>query len=263
MSDRRIGSILKSTVLLAALTASCAVTLQGCALAVVGAAASGGALIASDRRTLGAQTEDREIQVKALAQMHDALPDGAHVNVTVYNRRALLTGEVPNDAAKQRAEDIVRNINNVNSIVNELAVAPAASLSTRANDSYLEGRVKSELIATNGISANYFKVVGERGNIYLMGLVTREEGDMGANAAASVPGVVQVVKLFQYIQPGSTGDAGTAAAAAPAAAPAPAADTATVGTVPIDSGSVTAKPLQGAAPITNSNVHPGNPKAPQ
>ena len=90
------------------------------------------------------------------------------MNVTVFNRRVLLTGEVPNDASKQRAEEIVRGINNVNGIVNELSVEPASSLSSRANDSYLEGRVKSELIATKGISSNYYKVVSERGNLYLM-----------------------------------------------------------------------------------------------
>jgi osmotically-inducible protein OsmY len=256
MIERRAGQPWKKAVLMAAWMASCAVTLQGCALAVVGAAAGGGAMVVSDRRTLGAQTEDREIQVKALAQMHDNLPDGSHVNVVVFNRRALITGEVPDAPTKQRVEDIVRGLNNVNSIVDELAVMPAASLSSRAGDSYLEGRVKSELIATKGISANYFKVVCERDTVYLMGLVTREEGDIAASAAASVPDVVQVVKLFEYIQP----DAGTgtsAAAAAPAPAPAvPAAvpDTgATVG-APIDSSSVTSRPLQASAPISSPSV---------
>lgn len=165
MSNSRVRQTLVRTTLVIGLSAGLAATLQGCVLAVAGAAAGGGALVATDRRTLGAQTEDREIQVKALTQMNNGLPDGSHVNVTVFNRRVLLTGEVPSDAAKQRAEEIVRGINNVNAIVNELAVGPASSLSDRANDSYLEGRVKTSMIAEKGISANNYKVVCERGNV--------------------------------------------------------------------------------------------------
>ncbi|ACQ95882.1 transporter [Burkholderia pseudomallei] len=263
MSNSRVRQTLVRTTLVIGLSAGLAATLQGCVLAVAGAAAGGGALVATDRRTLGAQTEDREIQVKALTQMNNGLPDGSHVNVTVFNRRVLLTGEVPSDAAKQRAEEIVRAINNVNSIVNELAVGPASSLSDRANDSYLEGRVKTAMIAEKGISANNYKVVCERGNVYLMGLVTTDEGSRGADVASRVPGVEKVVKVFQYIKPqdaqaltAATPASGASAAAAPATAP----EGATVGAVP--DSSVTATPLSAPAPVSNSsNVHPGNPKA--
>lgn len=226
MSNSRVRQTLVRTTLVIGLSAGLAATLQGCVLAVAGAAAGGGALVATDRRTLGAQTEDREIQVKALTQMNNGLPDGSHVNVTVFNRRVLLTGEVPSDAAKQRAEEIVRAINNVNAIVNELAVGPASSLSDRANDSYLEGRVKTAMIAEKGISANNYKVVCERGNVYLMGLVTTDEGSRGADVASRVPGVEKVVKVFQYIKPqdaqaltAATPASGASAAAAPATAP--------------------------------------------
>lgn len=258
MSKSRVRQTLVRTTLVIGLSAGLAATLQGCVLAIAGAAA-GGALVGTDRRTLGAQTEDREIQVKALTQLNNQLPDGSHVDVTLFNRRVLLTGEVPNEASKQRAEEIVRGVNNVHAIVNELAVEDPSSLTTRANDSYLIGRVKTELIAEKGISANNFKVVCERGNVYLMGLVTVREGDIGADAASRVPGVMQVVKVFQYIEP----QGAPALSAAPANSPAPvapAADSATVGAVP--DASVTSTPLQAPAPISNSSdVHPGNPSA--
>ncbi|MGU7776121.1 BON domain-containing protein [Burkholderia sp. MR1-5-21] len=261
MKKSRVKQTLVRTTLLAALAAGAAMSLQGCVLGVLGAAAGGGALIATDRRTLGAQTEDREIQVKALSQIKSGLPDESHVNVTVFNRRVLLTGEVPNDASKQRAEEIVRGINNVNGIINELSAEPAASLSSRANDSYLEGRVKTALIAEKDISANNYKVVSERGNIYLLGLVTVDEGNRGAEVASQVPGVEKVVKVFQYIKPADAQALQVAmpASGTPAASAAPA-DNATVGAVP--DTSVTATPLQPPAPISNSSsVHPGNPKA--
>ena len=112
----------------------------------------------------------------------------------------------------------MRSLNNVNTIVNELAFRPASSFSSRTNDSYLERRVKTALIAEKNISANNYKVVCERGSVYLMGLVTIDEGNRGADVASRVPGVVQVVKVFQYIQPEEAAAAATAAATAPVAA---------------------------------------------
>jgi osmotically-inducible protein OsmY len=268
MSGNRVKKTLVRTTLVVGLAAGLAATLQGCVLALAGAA-GGGALIATDRRTVGTQTVDREIQIKASTQIAQQLPDDAHVNVTVFNQRVLLTGEVPNDQEKQQAETIVRGIDNVNRIVNELAVQPKSTLSSRANDSYLEGRVKTALIAEKGISANDFKVVCERGNIYLMGLVTTDEGDTGGNVASTVPGVMQVVKVFQYIQPQEAKalEAGGAAASSAGAASAPAASAEPAPTVgAVQSATISSQPLdqQAPAPVTNSNaVHSGNPKAMQ
>ncbi|MEW9581375.1 BON domain-containing protein [Paraburkholderia sp. DGU8] len=261
MSVFRVKKTLVRTVLVVGVAAGLSATLQGCFLAVAGAA-GGGALMATDRRTLGAQTEDRELQVKALSQLSQNLPDSAHVNVTVFNRRVLLTGEVAGEASKQRAENIVRGLNNVNTIVDELAITPASSFSSRTNDTYLETRVKTALIAEKDISANNFKVVAERGAVYLMGLVTMDEGNRGADVASRVPGVVKVVKVFQYIQPQEAAAAATAAATAPVAASQPDADQPTVGAIP--DSSVSAQPLeqQAPAPVSNSSsVRPGNPKA--
>ncbi|CAH2813355.1 MAG: Uncharacterized protein YraP [Candidatus Burkholderia crenata] len=232
MKKTRVRSTLARATLLASLLSGVALTLQGCPLVVIGAM-GGGTLVATDRRTLGAQTEDREIQVKAKSRIGESLPDQAHVSVTVFNRRVLLTGEVPADQWKQKAEEVVRGINNLNSIVNELAVQGASSLSSRTNDAYLESRVKGALVGEKDLRANYYKVVCERGTVYLMGLVTREEGNAGANVAAQVPGVAQVVKVFQYIKLEEAQALSAAASGAgAAAAPAPAQRDATVGTVP-------------------------------
>jgi osmotically-inducible protein OsmY len=265
MNKTRVRSTLAQATLLVSMLSGVALTLQGCALAVVGAV-GGGTLVATDRRTLGAQTEDREIQVKAKAAINENLPDRSNVNVTVFNRRVLLTGEVLTDQWKQKAEDEVRSINNVNSIVNELAVQPASSYSSRANDTYLESRVKTAMVGEKDLRANYYKVVSERGTVYLMGLVTQQEGSHGAEVAAQVPGVTQVVKVFQYIKP-EEAQALTAAAASGASVPATADSTstastgATVGAVP--NSSVSSQPLdqQAPAPVLNPDIHPGAPSA--
>lgn len=262
MKANRVMKTLVRATLLAASAATLAVSLQGCVLALAGAA-GGGALIATDRRTIGTQTEDREIQIKAFSQIANELGDSTHVNVTVFNRRVLLTGEVPDAAKRQRAEEITRGINNVNVIVNEIAVQSKSELSSRANDSYLLGRVKTALIAEKGISANDFKVVVERGNIYLMGLVTVDEGSRGTDVASRVPGVMQVVKVFEYIQP-EAAKALQASGAAVAGAPAVQSEQVepTVGAVP--SSSISAQPLeqQAPAPVSNATqVRPGNPNS--
>ncbi|HTH58880.1 MAG TPA: BON domain-containing protein [Paraburkholderia sp.] len=257
MSRFRISRVLTRTTLVIGVAAGVAAGLQGCVLALAGAA-GGGALVATDRRTVGAQTEDREIQVKALSNLSKNLPDTSHVNVAVFNQRVLITGEVPDPGSKQQAESIVRGIPNVNSIVNELAVAPASSFSSRTNDAYLEGRVKAELVAYKDISANNFKVVSERGIVYLMGLVTPDEGSIATDAVSRVSGVQQVVKVFEYISPQQ---ATTTASAAPAATTpqAPAEEAPTVGAIP--DASVSSRPIeqQAPAPVTNSSpLRPGS-----
>ncbi|WP_245621168.1 BON domain-containing protein [Paraburkholderia ferrariae] len=239
------GSALARTAATIGLAAALSASLQGCFLALAGAA-GGTALVATDRRTVGSQTEDREIQVKALSELSNKLPNTSHINVAVFNQRVLLTGEVPDDATKQKAEALTRAVTNVDSVVNGLAVQPASSFSSRANDSYLEGRVKGELVAYKDISANDFKVVSERGTVYLMGLVTPQEGNVAANAAAGVVGVQQVVKVYQYIKPGQpAGAPAVAAVSAPAQPAANVADEPTVGAVP--DASVSSRPIDGSS----------------
>ncbi len=258
MSRYGMTRALARTTLTIGFAASLCASLQGCFLALAGAA-GGTALVATDRRTVGSQTEDREIQVKALSNVTSGLPDTAHVNVAVFNQRVLLTGEVPDEGAKQKAESIVRGIPNVGSIVNELSVQPASSFSSRANDSYLEGRVKSELVLYKEISANNFKVVAERGNIYLMGLVTQREGNVAANATSTVSGVAQVVKCYQYIAPDQALASSNNAPVSGAPSQAGVADAPTVGAIP-DSG-VSSRPIdqQAPAPVMESApAHPGS-----
>jgi osmotically-inducible protein OsmY len=245
-----ISSALVRTTVTIGFAAALSASLQGCFLALAGAA-GGTALVATDRRTVGSQTEDREIQVKAISDLTKNLPDSSHINVAVFNQRVLLTGEVPDDASKQKAEALTRAVTNVDSVVNELAVQPASSFSSRANDSYLEGRVKGELVAYKDISANNFKVVSERGTVYLMGLVTPQEGNIAADATSKVMGVQQVVKVYQYIKPEQASGA-SAVAAVSAPAPAASVDEPTVGAVP--DSSVSSRPIdqQPPAPVSSA-----------
>ncbi len=190
----------KKTVLLGISLLSAATLLQGCPLVLLGAA-GGGTIMASQRRTIGTQTEDREIQIKAATKLANTLKEGAHVNVTVFNRRVLLTGEVPDEATQQKTLAAIRAVANIQGVVNELKIQKASDLMSRSNDAYLTAKVKTALIQAKNLSTNFFKVVTERGNVYLMGLVTPEEAAQAADITSRLPGVVQVVKVFEYITP--------------------------------------------------------------
>ncbi len=172
--------------------------LQGCVPVIAGGIAAG-ALSVDDRRSIGAQTEDKTIFAKAEGRIGEKFGSNAHVNVTSFNRKVLLTGEVPDAAAKAEIGKIVGGVENVASIVNELQVAGVSSLTARTNDSILTGKVKGNFVDDANILANAFKVVTEGSVVYLMGLVTREEADRAAQVVARTSGVKQVVKVFEYI----------------------------------------------------------------
>jgi len=194
-TTRPLAGLLSKVVLGTALAAS----LSGCvALAVGGAAAT--ALASNDRRTIGMQTEDKAINVKAEIKLQSVTGENGHVNVTSYNRKVLLTGEVRDEAMKAAAEREVRAIDNVVSVINELEIGGPSSYTSRSNDALITTKVKASLVDKKTVSATAFKVTTERGVVYLMGLVTPREGNIAADIAKGVAGVNRVVKIFEYIR---------------------------------------------------------------
>jgi osmotically-inducible protein OsmY len=171
---------------------------SGCIpLAATGMAVS--AMAALDRRTVGAQTEDTEIELRASSRMSDAIKGSKGVAVTSYNRRVLLTGQVPDEAGKADAERAVREIRGVREVHNELETTNRVSFSTTANDTAITARVKAGFLEQKALNTNAVKVVTENGVVYLMGLVTEREGPAYATVASRVPGVRRVVTLYEYV----------------------------------------------------------------
>lgn len=173
-------------------------SLQGCVEMMVGSAVMG-TLAASDRRTFGAQTEDKAIVFKGETRIPNVVDDAGHVNVASFNRKVLITGEVQNEEMKAAVEREVAAIEGVQSIVNELEVMGASSLTARSNDTLITGKVKAAFVDTKDLYANSIKVVTERGTVYLMGRVTQREARLAAEVASNVSGVQKVVKVFDYI----------------------------------------------------------------
>lgn len=172
--------------------------LSACAPVVIGSAVMG-SLVATDRRTAGAQLEDEGIELRAQSRLRENLGDRAHVNVTSYNRQVLLTGEVPNAQDRQLVEQLVTKVENVRGTVNELAVLGNTTLSQRSTDVLVTGRVRAGLVDAKDLYANAFKVVTERGTTYLMGRVTQREANRATEIARSTTGVQKVVRLLEII----------------------------------------------------------------
>ena len=172
--------------------------LGACAPLVVGSFV-GGAMVATDRRTSGTQLEDEGIELRSANRIREMVGDRVHVNITSYNRQVLLTGEVPNDRDRQYLAKLISEVDNVRSVVNELAVMPKSSLSDRSADALITGKIKASMLDSKDIFASAYKVVTERGNVYLMGRVTQREANRATDIARTVGGVKKVVRVFEVI----------------------------------------------------------------
>ena len=179
------------------LTLLCAATLQGCfPLAATGLAAS--ALMMDDRRTSGIYIEDENIEWKSLARAREKFR-GVHISTTSYNLNVLLTGQAPTEEVKNEITEVVRAIPSVKKVNNEIAVSGNVSLAARGNDAIVTSNVKARLLGNGKVSPNHIKVVTENGIVYLMGIVTQQEGDAAAEVARTTSGVARVIKVFEYI----------------------------------------------------------------
>ena len=172
-------------------------TLPGC-FPLVATGVGAAALIADDRRTTGSYIEDEAIENKALLRVGQKHGD-AHLNVTSYNRLVLLTGEAPTAAVRSDIERIVREVENVRAVQNDLVVGPATTLMLRGNDSVQTSKVKARFLDANKFRANHVKVVTENSVVYLLGIVKRQEARDATEIARTTSGVQRVVRVFEYL----------------------------------------------------------------
>lgn len=176
--------------------------LSGCVPLVVAGAGVGagtGTLMSEDRRSSGIYIEDQAIELKASRRINEQLGRDVRINVTSFNRNVLLTGEAPDESLKKEAEKLAITVENVRNVFNEIAISEKTALSTRTNDSLITSKVKGRFLGQRKFQINYVKVVTENSIVYLLGVVTREEGESAAQIASTTAGVRKVVKVFEYL----------------------------------------------------------------
>ncbi|HVN34674.1 MAG TPA: BON domain-containing protein [Casimicrobiaceae bacterium] len=180
------------------LAAAAGSLLQGCAPAIV-AGAAGATMMAADRRSAGAQVDDGTVEFKVESEAGTRWGNDIHLNVTSYDGYVLLTGEAPSAEVKSEIVKIARTSSErVRNVYDEMVIGPVTDLGARGNDSYITSKVKGRMLDSDAVNTIYVKVVTERGVVYLMGIVSRQEGDSAAQVAATTEGVARVVKLFEY-----------------------------------------------------------------
>ena len=174
--------------------------LQAC-IFVVGAAAGAAAIaIVYDHRTIENSIQDTKIANSIINKIKEvpALKEESHIEVTVFNRIVLLTGETPNAEWRQQTEDIAKSVANVGRVYNQLTIEGPTSSLTRTSDSWITTKIKSQMLATDDLKSSSIKVVTENGVVYLMGIVSREQANIAVEIARQVSGVQKVIKIFQY-----------------------------------------------------------------
>jgi osmotically-inducible protein OsmY len=176
------------------------VLLQGCAAAVVAGTASA-VTAANDRRTIGSQIDDNNIEIKASIAISEVerLEKSARVNAISVNGIVLLVGQVANQEMKNEAQITIEAIAGIRKIHNQLRIGSNIGITTQTHDSWLTSKVKAQLLAAKDISSNNIKVVTENAEVYLMGLVSQDEANRAVDIARNVSGVERVVKVFEYI----------------------------------------------------------------
>ena len=165
----------------------------------VGAGAGTGAVMSDDRRTSGMFVEDELIELKSGRRIREQLKDTVHINVTSYNRNVLLTGEAPQDETIQQIETLVMSVENVRNIVNGIKVSENSSLASRSKDSLITSNVKARFLHSGQFRFNHIKVITEKGIVYLLGMVKRDEAENAAEIASTTSGVLKVTKVFEYL----------------------------------------------------------------
>lgn len=193
----RIPRLARAALAAAAVLVS-ATQLTGCFPVIAGAMGTGVAM-ATDRRPTATQTVDRGLQLEAENTINSRYSGQARVNVTVFNRKVLLTGEASNDNVRQQVEQYVRGLPNARVVINELEVVSSPGFMTQSQDAYLTSKVKTLLMTAEGVPSNSIKITTEKSVVYLLGVVTTAEGDRATDVARNASGVTKVVKAFDYV----------------------------------------------------------------
>ncbi|RYY94463.1 MAG: BON domain-containing protein [Comamonadaceae bacterium] len=230
--------------------------LSGCVpLVVGGAAVAGVGMVATDRRTSGAQLDDQGIELRGAARIRDIANDDMNITLVSYNRQVLMIGTVGSEADKRRAEEVLRRVDNVRTVVNELVVGPGSTFPQRSNDTYITGKVKASLLDAKDIFATSLKVVTEGGTVYIMGIATRRETDRATEIARTVTGVNKVVRVVEIISESDLGQGTRQGGTGPAPVQAPSSSVAPASTpAPASTSRVPLPPMEPLPPVTATPV---------
>lgn len=174
--------------------------LQGCAVATVVAVTAGASMVA-DRRTFSKQIDDQSIEFVAHNELNKqkALSKNTNLHVVSMNGTVLVIGQAPNSYLRDLAIKTIQDVPDIVTIHNQVRIGSTTAITTQSNDIWLTSKVKSALLANGEVNAKDIKVVTENSEVFLLGLVTKQEADIVVEIARNINGVSRVFKAFEYI----------------------------------------------------------------
>lgn len=181
---------------------SSALLLQGCIAGVVVGSAAVATKTATDPRSVGTRVDDGTLEavVESALSKDQQLKKDARVVATAYQGKVLLTGQSPNADLTARAKQIAMGVEGTTEVYNEIRQGTPVSLSTASSDTWITTKVRSQLLTSDTVKSSNVKVTTENGEVFLLGLVTQQEGQSAAQIASQVSGVKHVTTAFTYVK---------------------------------------------------------------
>lgn len=179
-----------------------ALLLQGCVAGVVVGSAAVATKTATDPRTVGTQVDDStlEARVENAISKDQQLKKEARVVATAYQGKVLLTGQAPTTELASRAKQIALGVDGAAEVYNEIRQGTPVSLGTASSDTWITTKVRSQILTSDTVKSSNVKVTTENGEVFLLGLVTQQEGQSAAQIASQVSGVKHVTTAFTYVK---------------------------------------------------------------
>jgi osmotically-inducible protein OsmY len=201
-------SILKQTLLLSSIAIS-AISLSGCVPVAVVATPTVivGSNAISTNQSAKNQSYDfgTKMKIMHMVKQDKELSSKANIEASVFNSVVLLLGQVPTEAIKKDFAIKVSKLPHVSIVYDEITVGPIVPVRTYANDGWITTKVKTRLAGK--VNPLHFKVITEKGVVYLMGLTTKKEGELASQIASKTSGVKKVVEIYAYVPDEPKGDA--------------------------------------------------------
>ncbi|EKT59996.1 division/outer membrane stress-associated lipid-binding lipoprotein [Providencia sneebia] len=175
--------------------------LQGC----IGAAVVGSAAVATksatDPRSVGQQVDDGTLEARVSGQLNKDkdITGKARIIATAYKGNVLLTGQSPDMSWAERAKQIAANVDGTNAVYNEVRQGEPVDLGTASNDTWLTTKIKSKILTSDSVKSSNVKVITENGEVFLLGVLTKQEADAAAKIASETDGVRRVTTAFTYL----------------------------------------------------------------
>jgi osmotically-inducible protein OsmY len=174
----------------------------GCALMAVGTAGAAATASATDRRTVGTQIDDKTTQSRVRSAINDIplVKDEAAVSVDVYNGQVLLTGQAPLQRMIIDIENSASTVQNVTKVHNQIRLGSPIPATSTMNDVWLASKIKTIMLADEQIPLFKLDLIVEDSEVFIMGLLTKQEAAAAVEAARNVDGVTKVIRVMELIR---------------------------------------------------------------